>query len=250
MEAAREWSEKMDRFVENTLTMIRDAIPHDQLIAEYRSGQRREAISGDDPAALEKLTARLEGMQERHELAKKQNAHWRKHGTMKGFPGISDERAAELDAEINSQLPIWQLPHPHYSISNANAEMKRLRDRIETIQRQRAAGDAERVYNGFAVERSAADGRINITFDAKPEAPARDVLKSNGFHWSPRAQVWTRQLTDNALRAVRLYVVPGLLALDEYSEAEQEPPRDLEPVALSIDEFIQLVAARQQSPSA
>ena len=46
--------------------------------------------------------------------------------------------------------------------------------------------------------------------------------------------MWTRQLTDNALRAVRLYVVPGLLALDDYSEAEQEPQ---EQPAMSLDEF-------------
>ena len=234
MEAAAEWNGKMDRFIENTLSMIRDAIPHEQLIAEYRSGKRREAISGDDPAALEKLTARLEGMQERHETMKQRNAWYRKHKTMKGCPGISDDAAEKADAEIKANPPMWQAPYPHYCLSNGNAEMKRLRDRIETIQRQQAAGDAQHVYNGFTVEQSAADGRINITFDAKPDAPARDVLKSNGFHWSPRAQVWTRQLTDNALRAVRLYVVPGLLALDDYSEAEQEPQ---EQPAMSLDEF-------------
>lgn len=234
LEAAAEWNGKMDRFIENTLSMIRDAIPHEQLIAEYRSGKRREAISGDDPAALEKLTARLEGMKERHEEAKKKNAYWRKHGTMKGYPGFSDEKAAKIDAEIKALPPYAQTPFPAYHMSNENAEMKRLRDRIETIQRQQAAGDAQHVYNGFTVEQSAADGRINITFDEKPDVPARDVLKSNGFHWSPRAKVWTRQLTDNALRAVRLYVVPGLLGLDDYSEAEQEPQED---PAMSLDEF-------------
>lgn len=244
--AAHEWNAKMDRFIENTLSMLRDAIPHEQMIAEYRSGKRREPIPGDDPLALEKLSARLEGMKERHETMKQRNAWWRKHKTMKGCPGFTDEEAAKMDKEIMDNIPIWQLPYPHYCLSNGNAEMKRIEERIKTISRQRETGDAELVYDGFTVEQSAAEGRINITFDSKPEEAARNVLKSNGFHWSPRAQVWTRQLTDNALRAVKYYVVPGLLALDEYGELEQEQPEATpenhsEPeqsVTMTLDEFV------------
>jgi len=231
MEAATEWNAKMDRFIENTVSMIRDAIPHDQLIAEYRSGKRRDPISGDDPAAAEKLQARIEGMKERHEAAKQRNAYWRKHGTMNGFPGLSDEAAAKADAAIMSNPPYAQMPFTSYELSCATAEIRRLEARLQTIQRQQEAGNAVQVYNGFTVNLSGTEGRINISFDDKPEATARDVLKKNGFHWSPRAKVWTRQFTGNAERDLRLYVVPGLLALDEYSE--KEPP------ALTLDEFAQ-----------
>lgn len=246
MNAANEWDEKMNRFIENTRNMLRDAIPHEQLIAEYRSGKRRDPIPGDDPLALEKLTARLEGMKERHETMKQRNAWWRKHKTMKGCHGFTDEEAAKMDEEIKNNIPVWQLPYPHYCLSNGNAEMKRIEERIKTISAQREQGDAEQVYNGFTVEQSAADGRINITFDDKPEEAARNVLKSNGFHWSPRARVWTRQLTPNALRAVKYYVVPGLLALDEYSEAEPEQPEATpenhsepeQPATMTLEEFV------------
>ena len=37
MNAAQEWDEKMNRFIDNTRNMLRDAIPHEQMIAEYRS---------------------------------------------------------------------------------------------------------------------------------------------------------------------------------------------------------------------
>lgn len=243
MAAASEWDEKMNRFIENTLSMLRDAIPHEQLIAEYRSGKRREPISGDDPAALEKLTARLEGMKERHELKKKINVWWRKHKTMQGCPDISEKTASDIDAQMKKDYAA-DVPFPSWSLSNGNAEMKRIEERIKTISRQREAGDAEQVYNGFTVQQSAAEGRINITFDEKPEEAARTVLKSNGFHWSPRAQVWTRQLTNNALWAVKHCVVPGLLALDEYSELEQpaETPDDHseqeQPATMTLDEFV------------
>lgn len=244
MNAANEWAGKMDRFIENTLSMLRDAIPHEQLIAEYRSGKRREAIPGDDPLALEKLSARLEGMKERHELMKQRNAWWRKHKTMKGCPGFTDEQAAKMDEEIMKEIPIWQCPYPHFSLSNSNAEIKRIEERLKTISSQREAGDAKQVYNGFTVEQSGADGRINITFDGKPEEAARNVLKSNSFHWSPRAKVWTRQLTPNALRAVKYYVVPGLLALDEYSEAEQEQAEEA-PATMTLDEFVAAASAAE-----
>lgn len=242
MNAAREWDEKMNKFIDNTKNMLRDAVPLEQLIAEYRSGKRRDPIPGDDPLAIEKLTARLEGMKERHELMKKRNAWWRKHKTMKGCPGFTDEEAAKMDEEIKNNIPIWQLPYPHFCLSNGNAEMKRIEERIKTISVQREQGDAKQVYNGFTVEQSATEGRINITFDSKPEEAARNVLKSNGFHWSPRAKVWTRQLTPNALRAMKYYVLPGLLALDEYSEAAQ--PEET-PATMSLDEFVAAASAAE-----
>lgn len=246
MNAANEWDEKMNRFIDNTRNMLRDAIPHEQLIAEYRSGKRREAISGDDPLALEKLSARLEGMKERHETKKKINAWWRKHKTMIGCPAISEEAAKKIDDDMKNHKFHIDIPFASYSLSNSLAEIKRIEERIKTISAQREAGDAEQIYNGFTVEQSAAEGRINITFDDKPEEAARNVLKSNGFHWSPRAQVWTRQLTPNAVRAVKYYVVPGLLALDEYSEAEPEQPEATpenhsepeQPATMTLEEFV------------
>ena len=246
MNAANEWDAKMNRFIENTLSMLRDAIPHEQMLAEYRSGERREPIPGDDPAALEKLTARLEGMKERHELKKKINAWWRKHQTMIGCPDISEETAKKIDSDMKNHKFHIDIPFASYSLSNGLAEIKRIEERIKTISAQRETGDAEQVYDGFTVQQSAAEGRINITFDSKPEEAARNVLKSNGFHWSPRAKVWTRQLTPNALRAVKYYVVPGLLALDEYGEAEPEQPEATpenhsepeQPATMTLDEFV------------
>ena len=210
--AAAEWSEKLQRFVKNTADMIRDAVPVEQLLSQYRNGKRRDAIQADDPLALEKLTAKLEGMKERHETGKRWNAWFRKHGTMKGFPGMIDEDAANMDAVINSAPPFARAPYPSFSISNHNQEMKRISDRIEEIRRQRETGDEVQTFDGFTIKQEA--GRINISFDTKPEPEARDILKTHGPHWSPRAMVWTRQNTDNALRAVRYYVIPGLQALN------------------------------------
>lgn len=45
--------------------------------------------------------------------------------------------------------------------------------------------------------------RLQILFDGIPPASARDILKSNGFRWSPKNKAWQRQLTDNTRNAYK-----------------------------------------------
>ena len=230
MRAAAEWSNKQEAFIHNTVSMLRDAKPSAEIIQEYRSGKRADPISGDDPAAPEKLQARIDFLKEEHEAKKAKNAYWRKHGTMKGYPGISDARAVELDAEIKQQpLKAWQVPCPIYGTDTAN--IRRLEQRLKEISalREKAAepsAEGDREYAGFTVNKDMAAGRLNIDFPDKPSAEAREILKGNGFRWSPKAKVWTRQLTNNALWSLEQRVIPALLKMDEY---RQQEPEDLTP---------------------
>ena len=229
MEAAGEWNRKMDAFILHTQNMTRDAIPQEELLAQYRSGKRREPISADDPLAAEKLAARIDGLKDFHERMKERNAWWRKHKTMKGFPSLDDDRAAKMDSDINDPRQLYHVPYAPYELQLNNANIKRLEERLQTIQeqRQQAAalpdGKEQDERNGFTVERCPADGRVNILFDEKPEADARDILKGEGFHWSPRAKVWTRKLTPGAEHALRRIVV-ALEKLPAYAPAEAEQP--------------------------
>lgn len=218
MRASGEWHDKREAFIANTVSMLRNAKPLDEIVAEYRTGKRADDIPGDDPAAVEKLTARIEYIKEQHERGKAMNKHWRKHGTMKGFPGMTDEAAAKMDEKINSiREEYWRLPYCRMT-ANVTANIRRLEERREDILKRREAGDAEQAYNGFTVHESGSEGRLYILFDAKPEADARDILKRNGFRWSPRNQVWQRKLTDNARYTLKNYVLPELAKLDVYSE--------------------------------
>ena len=45
--------------------------------------------------------------------------------------------------------------------------------------------------------------RLQILFDSIPDDHKRKELKSYGFKWSPRYQAWQRQLTQNAVYAVK-----------------------------------------------
>lgn len=45
--------------------------------------------------------------------------------------------------------------------------------------------------------------RMQLFFDSKPEKDMVNKLKKNGFKWSPRNTAWQRQLTTNAIKALR-----------------------------------------------
>ncbi len=254
MKAADEWGEKRRRFIDNTVSMLRKAVPLADVIEEYRTGKNKEPISSDDPAAAEKLAARIEFLKAQHEEGKARNAHWRKHHSMKGYKDWTDERAAKYDAAISSENQLYHVPYPPYAVQNMSQNIKRLEDRLNDIQRMKENAETmpEKVleYDGFYIHYSAADCRINIDFDAKPEEDARNILKKNGFHWSPRKKTWTRKYTSNADWTVTRIIVPDLLKLDAYGELEQEPAQEQEPApqAASVDPMTLEAFAAAYSP--
>lgn len=213
MSLSIEYDVKRKAFIANTKKMLRDAIPLSEIIEEYRTGKREDPVSSDDPAAVEKLQARIDYIKGQHEHGKAMNKHWRKFGSMRGFPGMSDEKADAYDDYIKKQPPIWQLPYSR-DTANVTATIRRLQDRIEAIQKSRQHTDEslslESTYDGFTVRRNHEENRLCISFDGKPDEDVRAILKGNGFHWSPRNKVWQRQLTDNAIYALENYVIPSI----------------------------------------
>ena len=56
-------------------------------------------------------------------------------------------------------------------------------------------------YKDLTIIQNTDDNRLQIKFDYKPSEEVRNILKSNGFKWSPKNETWQRQLTSNALRS-------------------------------------------------
>ena len=76
-----------------------------------------------------------------------------------------------------------------------------MKDRIKSLSQQREIGYVGWEFEGGKVEANAEANRLQILFEEKPDAATREELKSNGFRWSPKAEAWQRQLTDNAYRS-------------------------------------------------
>ena len=159
-------------------------------------------ISADDPQAVAKLEAKLESLVQSQETMKAVNAYYRRHGTLDGCTLLQPEQLAELKRDMAQS---WHLdksrPFQSYAISNNNAEIRRTRERIESLKQHGQRGYAEWEFDGGRVEANKEANRLQIFFDDKPDSDTRDELKANGFRWAPSAGAWQRQLNANAYRA-------------------------------------------------
>ena len=152
-------------------------------------------ISADDPNAVQKLEQKLAGLEKSQETMKAVNAYYRKHKTLDGCPDISPEKGQKL---IASMASYDRVPYPSWALSNNSAEIRRVKERIKSLSRQKEIGYVGWEFAGGKVEANTQDNRLQIFFEEKPDAEVREELKGNGFRWSPKAGAWQRQLNDNA----------------------------------------------------
>ena len=142
-------------------------------------------VMSDDPDAMLKLQLKLEGLERLQEHMKEINAYYRKHKTLDGCP---DRRPDEFG------------PFPSWALSNNNANIRRIRGRIEQLQKEeeRAAENAgPKQGDGFVLKENHEIGRIQFIFDGKPDEKIREILKGRGFRWAPSEGAWQRMLNDN-----------------------------------------------------
>ena len=180
--------------------------------------RKNGAISSDDPQAIAKLEEKLVGLTAEQDEMKKVNAYFRKRGSMKGYPGISDEKAAQFDAAIAKSYSWEQQPYPSYRLQNNNANIRRIEKRIKELKNRDAmfskkpGGESGEdcglqdngwQFDGGSVAMNADLNRIQIFFDAKPGEDIRAELKRRGFKWAPSKNAWQRQLTANGIYAVK-----------------------------------------------
>lgn len=158
------------------------------------------AISSDDPEALDKLHAKLECLQKAQERGKALNAYYRKHKTLKGCDGVSDSEAERMEKQMLDQPERLRRPIPAWMLSNRNAEINRLKKRIEKLQVVDAMEDTKIAFDGGVIVSNSDVNRVQILFDEKPDNAMRQKLKSCGFRWAQSEGAWQIQRTPANLR--------------------------------------------------
>ena len=159
-----------------------------------------------DPHAREMLTERLNSQRQMLEDAKPANAYYRKHKTLEGCPGFTPKQAAALTAPDSFDIRVHGSPFPAYELASIRGKIERTEQRLAELDRreqQAAQPQTGTAFDGGQIVRNIDLNRLQILFDAIPDAGTRAALKQNGFRWSPKNQAWQRQLTDNAERAAR-----------------------------------------------
>ena len=211
-------------------------------------------ISADDPDAVSKLESKLAKLETLQETMKAVNAYYRKNKTLDGCPHLSPEQIEKLKASMSGSYRANPKPFESYQLSNNNAEIHRLKDRITALTRRKELGYVGWEFDGGRVEANTADNRLQIFFDEKPDKEIREELKGNGFRYAPSTEAWQRQLNDNAIYAAdRIKCIQPLTgesptelqkrarqeaAAQKAAEPEQsqEPAQDAEPGDASAPE--------------
>ena len=165
------------------------------------------AVKSDDPEVLDFLRAKLAGLEKAHALMVSANAYYRKNKTLEGFEGIPADTMAWITRPgvylpggrngDGSPLAFYGKPFPTYELTNSNANIKRVKQRIETLEAVKASKSIEEEHDGYTYRENAEAMRVQLRFDGKPDDETRALLKRNGFRWAPSQGVWQRQLNDN-----------------------------------------------------
>ena len=141
-------------------------------------------IFSDDENAIEAIEAKIKVLEDERERMKEENASYKKGPAAYAvYKGVSEEVAIRLVEQINHYPNNWEKkPFATYQLTNLGANIRRLKQRVEEITRQKAK-TAEAEANGGVTIRNNEYGYTYITFADKPDYSVIQALKANGFRW-------------------------------------------------------------------
>lgn len=159
------------------------------------------AIYSDDPAAINKLLAEIAEKELEVNRMKAINRYLK-------TKDLKYLAIYELDAIAAAQMLEKSLYRsdgcfPTYAISNRNANIRRLKKRVEAVKRKQAIQPSSEIVNGVLIEQNPDIMRTQIKFNGKPPQAIIDMLKNSGFKWSPTEERWQRLIGNAALYAAR-----------------------------------------------
>lgn len=163
---------------------------------------QEQPILSKDENAIQLLIDKITTLEETKETMKAINKYYKQNGTIEGFTGIVTKESINHIEFMEKQG--WNKSGTIFDTTNTNAEIKRLQARLENLQKAKEQGTTEQTTTDsegnelFKVVENVEIMRLQLLFDGKPDEETRNILKKNGFKWSPKNEAWQRQLTDNA----------------------------------------------------
>lgn len=183
---------------------MRRAVEESDKAEYYRrkaAGVGQAGISSDDPDAIARLREQLADLEAAQETMKKANKIIRR--------GQGEEAEAELAAlGIRNPAVLFEADchgrrgFADYSLKNNNANIRRVRKRIEALEAASAGPERVEQEYGDIVYREE-NNRVQLVFPDKPSAEIRAVLKRHGFRWSPTNGAWQRHRNQAGRYAAR-----------------------------------------------
>ena len=167
------------------------------------AAERNTAVFSDDPEAVTKLRLKIEAAEKRQAMMKEANKIIRSKPKNAPTPDKMKALAAiGLHEEVAEGLfkPDFcnRIGFPAYELTNNNANIRRMKERIETLLEQDNAETTETNHGDVKVVENAEDNRVQIFFPGKPSEEVRRELKSHGFRWARSLGCWQRHRSTNA----------------------------------------------------
>lgn len=169
-------------------------------------GSNDGIIRSSDANAVTLLQEKLNTLKQEQEKMKKVNAYYRKHKTLDGCPVLTDEEIEKLKVEMKSSWHYQDKPYLSWQLSNNNQNIHSVEERLQRLKAEKERDSSEYDSDYFKVVENTEIMRLQLFFDGKPEAEVRELVKHNGFKWSPKNGCWQRQLTNNARYSVKCLI--------------------------------------------
>jgi hypothetical protein len=152
------------------------------------AAEENQAISSDDPNAIERLREKLAGLGAQRDRYKAASKALRTKDPQTALiaVGFSEEGAVRLLKSLDGETKI-----PSYLLSNLGADIRRVRQRIQQLEEQATALPHEPVSVGAATV-SEEDNRVRISFPGRQPDAVCSLLRQRGFIWARSAQAWQR----------------------------------------------------------
>ena len=166
-----------------------DLAKHHTEKAEGLSDYLDRTIFDDDPDAIEKIEARLAALEKSQQVMVAANKVCR---NKKLTP--AEKIAALVELGMSEQIandtlyPVrdWQSPgFPSYALQNNNANIRRYRERLESLKRRKTLVErAESAESGVVIDYIGNGNYARVTFAEKPERDILNALKAAGYRWN------------------------------------------------------------------
>jgi hypothetical protein len=159
---------------------------------------KNRAISSDDPDAPVALRAKFEKLEHVLSEMRRINKEF-KRGGLEAVSGISDTTREKLRVSMENRER-WQdgTPFERYQITNLAGRVRATRLRLESLEAKAGDETTEKMVGEVRVRDDVDENRLQLFFPHKPAKAVIEVLKANGFRWSPTNGAWQRQRSTQA----------------------------------------------------